>query len=302
MVNLTVIILTFNEEINIPHSISNVVGWAKDVFILDSGSKDRTCEIAESLGAMVFLNKFETYAKQRNYAIKKLPIETEWTFFLDADEYLTEELKKEIEETLVRTEYDGFYIKRRFYFMGRWIKYGGYYPTWLLRLFKKDTAIIERDINEHVRVSGRVGNLRNDFVDDNKKGVTDWIEKHNKYATFEAKELLNHEKLKVGCKEKRLINGERNGIANLFGSQAQRKMWIREYIWNPLMPPLIRPFIYFFYRYFFRLGFLDGKEGLIYHFLQGLWFVFLIDVKYLEMRGNGGRLNGKSLDRKDVKE
>ncbi len=277
MNNITTIILTYNEEINIEHSINSVKEWS-DVFVVDSFSKDKTCEIATSLGTKVVKKEFESYAKQRNWSIKNEPFGNEWILFLDADEVIFEELKNEILKTIKTTNLDGFYLKRRFYFMDRWIRFGGIYPTWILRLFKKDKGTFERDINEHLNLKGTIGYLKNDFADINRKGIKDWIEKHNKYSTFEALELLNFEKRK---KEKK-----KDEMAKFFGSQAERKRWIREYIWNPLMPPLVRPFFYFFYRYFFKLGFLDGKAGFIYCFLQGLWFPFLIDVKYLEMKRN----------------
>ncbi|BDY13534.1 glycosyltransferase family 2 protein [Hydrogenimonas cancrithermarum] len=276
MINLTVVILTLNEEVNIEHSVGNVVGWAKEVFVLDSGSMDKTVEIAESLGAKTFYRKFDNYAAQRNYAIKELPIKTEWMLFLDADEYLPPELKQEIEKELDNPRADGYMIKFRFYFMGRWIKHGGYYGTKILRLFRKEKASVDRDMNEHVVINGIVGELKNDFIHDDHKGITEWISKHNKYATYEALELIKYDERKK--------NEKKDEFADLFGTQAQRKRWIREYIWNPLMPPLVRPFIYYFYRYFLKLGFLDGKPGFIYHFLQGLWWTFLIDVKYIEMK------------------
>lgn len=274
--NITVIILTYNEELNIGQALKNVSGWAKEIIILDSGSNDSTIKIAEGFGAKIFYRQFDNYANQRNYALKELSITTEWILFLDADEYLTEELKKEISETLVSTDFDGFYLKRRFYFWGKWIKHGGYYPIWILRLFKKDKGHIEREINEHFVVEGKVGYLKNDFADDNKKKLTEWIAKHNKYATYEAEELFKSKQRKQA--------GEKDEFAKLSGSQAQKKRWIREYIWNPLMPPLIRPFIYFFYRYIIKFGFLDGRAGFVYHFLQGLWYPFLIDVKFLELK------------------
>lgn len=275
---LSVIILTYNEEKNIEGCLKNIYDWAEEIFIVDSCSTDKTLETAVKFTDKIYQNKFESYARQRNWALNNLPITHDWVFFLDADEYLTGELKKEIEEVLPVTDCDGFYIKRRFYFMGRWIRHGGYYPTWILRLFRKEKAVVVRDINEYVDLEGKAGYLKNDFVDDNKKGITEWIEKHNRYAAFEAKELLGR-KMNKSENDK-----EGNGDMRFFGNQAERKRWIRRYVWNPLMPPLIRPFIYFIYRYFFRLGFLDGKEGFIYHFLQGLWFPFLIDVKYIEMK------------------
>ncbi len=273
---ITVIILTYNEEVHIERCIKNVIDWADEVIVLDSFSKDKTVEIAKRLSAKVFFREFENYANQRNYAIKELPIKNEWIMFLDADEYLTEELKEEISETLTKTDCDGFYLKRRFYFWGKWIKHGGYYPTWILRLFKRDKCYVDRAINEHFNVEGNIGYLKNDFVDDNIKGINEWIIKHNKYASFEAEELANFRNNKT--------YNLNNDFGKYWGSQAQRKRWIKEKVWNPLMPPLVRPFIYFFYRYIIRLGFLDGKQGLIYHFLQGLWFQFIIDVKYLEMK------------------
>ncbi len=132
-----------------------------------------------------------------------------------------------------------------------------------MRLCKRDKDhSVNHEMNEHIKISGKVGYLEHPFIHKDNKGIGDWISKHNKYATYEAEELLKYKQRKQA--------GEKDEFANLSGSQAQKKRWIREYIWNPLMPPLIRPFIYFFYRYIIRLGFLDGKAGFIYHFLQGL--------------------------------
>jgi glycosyltransferase involved in cell wall biosynthesis len=276
MIPLTIVILTLNEEKNIAHSLQNVIDWAQNVYVLDSGSTDRTVEIAKEMGAEVFYRKFDTYAKQRNYAIEELPIDTEWMMFLDADEWLTEELKKEIEETLPKTDKDGFYIKRRFYFMGRWIKHGGYYPIKLLRLFKREKAHVERDINEHVVVDGAIGELRYDFVDENRKSIHDWIEKHNRYSDFEAKELLRH--------EERMRRGETDEYAKFFGTAPQRKRWIREHLWNRFMHPLIKPWFYFFYRYVVKLGFLDGKEGYMFFMMHAFVMVLPTSVKYYELK------------------
>jgi glycosyltransferase involved in cell wall biosynthesis len=268
---VTVIILTFNEEIHIERVLNNVCDWAQDIFILDSYSTDRTTAIARNRGAKVVQRAFDTYANQRNFAIKELPIDTEWVFFLDADEYLTDELQEEISNVIDSPRYDGYYIKRRFYFMGRWIKHGGYYPIWILRLFKKDCGYVSRDINEHVVVKGNVGYLKNDFVDHNLKGIYDWMEKHNRYSTYEAGELVHYRDVE-------------DPLANLFGNATERKRWIRRYVWNPLMPILLRPFIYFIYRYILRGGFIDGIPGFIYHFLHGCVYRFLIDIKYLELK------------------
>ena len=156
--------------------------------------------------------------------------------------------------------------------MGKWIR-RGYYPTWILRLFRHGQAHCEdRAINEHIIVKGKTGQLRHDFMHEDRKGISAWIAKHNEYAMREALELFN----------KRSAEGYQEIDARLFGTQAQRKRWLRYKVWNRL-PPLIRPFFYFFYRYVLTGGFLDGRAAFVYHFLQGLWYLFLTDVYYLEL-------------------
>lgn len=271
---IAVIIITYNEEANIAQALDSVASWANEIFILDSLSTDRTLEIARQYGCHITQNKFENYAKQRNYALDHLPIRSEWVLFLDADEWLPDALKQEISTLIaISPEENGFYINRRLIWMGRWIR-RGYYPSWILRLFRNGKARCEdRTVNEHLIVDGKTGQLRNDFMHEDRKGVTDWIVKHNGYATREAQELLNTHS----------APGYKEIDVRLFGTQAQRKRWLRHKIWNR-MPPLIRPLFYFFYRYVLRGGFLDGREAFIYHFLQGLWFPMLIDVKYLELK------------------
>lgn len=273
---LAVIILTFNEEANIAQALDSVCGWANEVFILDSLSTDKTIEIARQYNCHVVQNKFENYARQRNFALDNLPITSEWVLFLDADEWVPDELKQEISGLVASSpEENGFYLSWRLIWMGRWIK-RGYYPTWILRLFRYGKSHCEdRAVNEHLIVDGKTGKLRNDFMHEDRKGISEWIAKHNVYATREAQELLNT----------RSAQGYKEIDASLFGTQAQRKRWLRYRIWNNL-PPLIRPFFYFFYRYVLAGGFLDGRGAFIYHFLQALWFPMLIDIKYLEMQMN----------------
>jgi glycosyltransferase involved in cell wall biosynthesis len=271
---LTVITLTYNEEVNIAQALNSVVGWADEIHIVDSLSTDRTVDIARQYGCHIWQNRFENYAKQRNYALEHLPIRSEWIIFLDADEWLPDALKQEISALIASCPREnGFYVKWRLIWMGRWIR-RGYYPTWILRLFRYGMGRCEdRAINEHLIVDGPTGRLRNDFMHEDRKGVTDWIAKHNHYATTESQELFNT----------RSAPNYREIDARLFGAQAQRKRWLRYKVWNRL-PPLIRPFFYFFYRYIFAGGFLDGREAFAYHFLQGLWFPMLVDIKYLELK------------------
>lgn len=268
---LTIVILTYNESIHIARAIQNVSGWADHIIVLDSYSQDDTVEIAKKLGAEVIFRKFDDYKNQRQYVIDYCKNITEWMLFLDADEYLLDELKQEIKETLsVQTNIVGYYIARRAIFMGKWLKYGGYYPIYLMRLFKPETARYNEIVNEHVVLDGLVGKLRNNFVDHNLKGIDFWVEKHNKYATLEAEELWRAKKMKQ--KSTRLD----------FSIQVERKKWVRENIWNNL-PCLLRALLYFNYRYFLRLGFLDGKQGFIYHAMKAGFLWFLVGVKYIEM-------------------
>lgn len=277
MVDIAVIILTYNEEANIGQALDSVAGWASDIHILDSLSTDRTLEIASQYGCHIAQNRFENYAKQRNHALEHLPIRSEWVLFLDADEWLPDSLKQEITALIATNpQENGFYVNRRLIWMGRWIRHG-YYPSWILRLFRRGKARCEdRAVNEHLIVEGEKGRLRNDFMHEDRKGVTDWIAKHNGYATREALEIFNT----------REAPNYQEIDARLFGTQSERRRWLRLKVWNRL-PPLIRPFFYFFYRYVLQGGFLDGRAALVYHFLHALWYPMLIDVKYLEMKMQG---------------
>jgi glycosyltransferase involved in cell wall biosynthesis len=274
---VAVIILTRNEEANIAQALDSVAGWANEVFVLDSCSTDRTVEIAHKYGCQTAQNKFVNFARQRNYALDHFPISSEWVLFLDADEWLTDALKQEI-SALVTTlpKENGFYINRHLIWMGHWIR-RGYYPTLILRLFRFGKGRCEdRTVNEHLIVDGATGYLRNDLMHEDRKGVSDWIAKHNHYATLEALELMNV----------RSAPGYQEIDARLFGTQAERKRWLRRKVWNRL-PPLIRPIFYFIYRYLLTGGILDGRVAFVYHFLQALWFPMLIDVKYLELLAKG---------------
>jgi glycosyltransferase involved in cell wall biosynthesis len=269
--DVAVVILTFNEEKNVGHALDSVCGWAKQVFVFDSFSTDGTLDVARRRPCQIAQHRFESFGRQRNAALELLPVTTEWILFLDADEWLTDELKREISTVIdsAPTE-NGFYIKRRLIWEGAWIK-RGYYPTWILRLFRRGHGRCEdRAVNEHIVLDGDVGRLDHDFMHEDRNGVSRWIEKHNGYATREAEALFPN-----------ADGGEIS--ATPWGSQAERKRWIKLRVWNRL-PPLLRPLVYFSYRYVLRGGVLDGSAGFTYHFMQALWFQTLIDLKFLEMK------------------
>ncbi|TRZ64527.1 MAG: glycosyltransferase family 2 protein [Spirochaetia bacterium] len=273
--SLSVIILTYNEELNLEKCLKSVAGLTTEVFIVDSYSKDKTLEIAKKYGAKIVKHPFENQAKQFNWALDNLKIKTEWILRLDADEYLADELKHEITETLKNAPdgVSGYYIKRRVCFMGRWMKHGGYYPAWFLRLFRYGKARYEeREVDEHaVLLDGQASRLKNDFVDENRQKLEWWIGKQNNHSSREVSAIL---------REKEIRNKIRVS-PSFFGNQAERKRWLKEKVFMK-SPMFFRALLYFIYRYFFRLGFLDGKEGLIFHFLSAMWYRFIIDAKLYE--------------------
>ena len=283
MSNLSVIILTFNEEIHIKRCIESLQPFAKNVYIIDSYSTDNTVKIAKSVGAHVYQNRWPgNHASQFQWGLDNCPIGTEWVMKMDADEYVLPELSAEINAKInsIPKSVSGIYIKRRVFFMGRWMKHGGYYPTWLLRIWRYEKGRVEqRLMDEHIKLSsGDVAHFESDFVDDNKKNLTWWIEKHNNYSIREAADVLNTLYGFTKCDE----------IEPFFlGTQEQRKRWLKtRYVSLPLF---FRPILYFVWRYFVKFGFLDGKQGLVWHVLQGFWYRFLVDAKINEVYLKAGK-------------
>ncbi len=289
-VDISVIILTFNEEKNISRVLENVSDLAKDVFVIDSFSNDKTLEIAKKFGAKIYQHAFKNQADQLNWALANLPINSKWILRLDADEILLPELKKSIVKKVSESKegITGYFLRRRVYFMGKWIKYGGIYPTWILRLWQKGKAFSEKRLmDEHMVLKEGVAGyiMEGDFIDDNKKPLGFWINKHNNYAYREAVEALN---LKYNFLER---EKEKN-----FGTQEAIEARKKKESFYLKRKIFLRSFLYFFYRYFLKIGFLDGKEGLIFHFLQGLWYRFLIDAKIYEME----KKIKKNMDKQEI--
>lgn len=282
---LSVIILTKNEEANLLNCLNSLQKLNAEIFIVDSGSTDQTVEIAQKARCQVFEHPFENQAKQLNWAIQNLPIATPWLMRLDADERLTPELAEELKLGLPQTSDDitGYQVKRRVFFMNRWIRHGGYYPTWLLRIWRTGLGTCEqRWMDEHIVLSqGKVANLQHDIIDDNKKDLSFWIDKHNRYADREVKDLLN---MGVEQDDPLLKKGQL--------SQASQRRWIKKNFYGR-SPLFLRAFLYFLMRYTIGLGFLDGREGLIFHFLQGFWYRFLVDAKIYEINRNASLANEK---------
>lgn len=282
MQDISVIILTFNEEKHIGRCIKSLFAFTDKIFIVDSGSTDKTVEIAKSLGAEVAVNQWVNYATQFNFGIENNPFKTKWLMRMDSDEYVLPELSDEINQNLSSTSEDisGMYIKRRVIFFEKWIKHGAFYPMWLLRIWRNGHGICEESwMDEHIKLfQGKTIQMKNDLVDHNLNNITWWTQKHNLYTIREVIDILN---IKYNFRDFVAVEPK------LFGSQEERKRYLK--VKYASVPLFTRPIFYFIYRYFLRLGFIDGQQGLMWHFLQGFWYRFLIDVKIYEIYQRVGR-------------
>ncbi len=281
---LTVIILTRDEERQIERALASVAAIAGRCYVVDSGSSDRTVELARAAGARVLENPWVNHAVQFNWALRQLPADTQWVMRLDADEIVTEGLAAEIREKLlgVASDVAGIVVSRRMCFLGRPIRWGGVFPIRLVRLFRHGRGEVEdRWMDEHIVVDGPTVEFWGEIVDDNRNSLTWWIAKHNSYSSREAVELLDLEFGFFGNREVGAVSG-----------QAGAKRWLKEKVYAHL-PAGLRALAYFLYRYVIRLGFLDGREGTAFHVLQGFWYRYLVDMKLHEVRAYMRRNNSE---------
>jgi glycosyltransferase involved in cell wall biosynthesis len=277
---LAVVILTLNEERNLVRCLESVSGWAGELFVVDSGSTDGTASIAARFGAQLVTHPFESHARQWGWALSTLPIVSSWVLALDADQSVTPELRHDIARHLATwtgpEAPTGAYVNRRQVFRGRWIRHGGYYPKRLLKLFRTSAVRLDEAdlVDHHFRVAGPTAILHGDLIEDNRNEdeISVWTAKHNRYAVAQA--LEEHSRASGGAPGA--------GGVRLFGSPDERVRWQKR-LWSRL-PLYVRPFAYFFYRYVIRLGFLDGKEGFVFHFLQAFWYRLLVDINRDELR------------------
>jgi len=277
------IVLTYNEEIHLSRLLDSLTGLDAQVYILDSGSTDSTLSIANTYGATVLTHPFENHPRQWDFALKNFDIQTPWVICLDADHVVTPELKAQLlafkDEDYAGV--DGIYFSRKNYFKGRWIKHGGYYPFYMLKMFRFDKGY--SDLNEAMDhrfiVPGKTviwkdGHLLEENLKEN--NIRFWIEKHNRYS-----DLVAHEEVE------RMQKIRLQTIQPKFrGSPDERTAWLKQLWWQ--LPLYVRPMIYFIYRFIFRLGILDGRDGTIFHFLQGYWFRLVVDIKIDEINRQKG--------------
>jgi glycosyltransferase involved in cell wall biosynthesis len=278
---VSVVVLTLNEEANLAACLRSVADWAAEVFVVDSGSTDGTREIAAMCGARIYEHSFQTHATQWGWALEQLPLRGDWVLALDADQQVTPELAQEIQalRAVDLADVDGIFLKRRQVFRQKWIKYGGYYPKYLLKLFRRGAVRIDAAdlVDHHFYVTGHVSRLQHDLIEANQKedDITFWVDKHNRYARMLAMEQLQRS------------GGQYAITPTFFGNPDQKSLSLKLF-WAKL-PLYVRPFLYFTYRYVIRLGFLDGKEGAIFHFLQAFWFRLLVDINIDQLRRERAR-------------
>lgn len=291
-VDVSLLVPVLNEERNLPGCLRRM-SWAKEIVVVDSNqSHDRTIPIAQAFGADCYrfeYDRTEGWPKKKNWALENVPWKHEWVLILDADEYMTPDLAREIRDVVEGTWKpdgkpaaegcgDGYWINRKFTFMGRWIRGCGYYPSWNVRLLKHgkgryerlgnlgDTGSGDNEVHEHIILdNGPAGYLKHDFLHYAYPNLSVWNEKHNRYTTWEAHAELG--------------DAEGSIKANPFGSPIERRRWLKRLTRH--MP--FRPTIRFLYAYFFQRGFLDGYPGYVMCKLLG-WYEFMSIAKREEMK------------------
>jgi glycosyltransferase involved in cell wall biosynthesis len=281
--NIEILILTKDEEQNLPYSLAAVLPWADRVFIVDSGSTDRTpaiaAEFAERYPGQVrfVVQPWLGYAKQKNWALDQLGFESDWVCIIDADEVVLPELRDELLAISGRpvgeTAEAGFYINRYFIFLGHRLRHCGYYPSWNLRLFKRGKARYEeREVHEHMLVDGPEGYLKGHLEHNDRRGLEVYMAKHNRYSTLEAREI---HAVMTGT-----ASASQHLDARFFGNALERRRWIKHVLYPRLPAKWLARFVWM---YVLKLGFLDGLTGLRFCLFIAA-YELLIGLKLIELR------------------
>jgi exosortase/archaeosortase family protein len=272
------VILTYNEEMHLPRLLQSIIGFSAPVFILDSGSTDNTVPIGESFGATILQHPFENHPQQWDHALRNFNIQTPWVICLDADQIVTQELSKHLNNFRSEdyADINGIYFNRKNFFKGNWIKHGGYSPLYLLKMIRYGVGY--SDLNENMDhrfiVPGKTmiwkdGYILEENLKENK--ISFWIDKHNRYSDLVAREEV----------ERMQQLRSQTIKPDFWGSPDERTARLKQLWWK--LPRYVRPMIYFIYRMIFQLGVLDGRTGVIFHFLQAFWFRLIVDIKIDEI-------------------
>jgi len=275
---VSVIVPVRNEARNLPRCLESLREMG-EVYVVDSNSTDSTVEIARAYGAKVVEFQYRGgWPKKRQWAMDTLPLAHDWILLMDADEALTPELELEIRQAILNPKIDGYYIALRMFFLGRALRHSGasFYKLSLFRRGKgqfecrlkdQDSSMCDMEVHEHVIVDGSTGRLRTPLLHHNVESLSRYIQKHDEYSNWDAHVWMQGE---AGTSEL---------PPALFGTQAQRRRWLRKKLFT--LPG--SPVVFFFYKYLFCLGFIDGVPGLIYCLFQGIQF-FHIKAKIHELR------------------
>jgi len=266
--NVSILILTKNEESNIERCIQSV-SWSDDIVVFDSFSDDRTVELAEKLGARVIQRKFDNWSAHQNWGVENIKFKHPWVYYTDADETCDDQLREEL-LSLDRTgaNYAAFQVRRKDFFMGRWLKRSQIYPTWITRVFRPEKIRYERLVNPVAVVDGETGSLEGHIIHyPFSHGVGHWFDRHNKYSDMEAKDLIGEVVEKFHFSE--LLSRDAAVKRRALKTLAYRTPG--------------RPLLMFSYLYFFRMGFLDGLPGFRYSIMRAM-YEYMIDLKVAEHR------------------
>jgi glycosyltransferase involved in cell wall biosynthesis len=252
--NIEVVMIVRDEELNLTHTLPTITSWADRVWVVDSGSTDRTVEVARAAGCEVVQRDWLGYARQKNWAIDNLQMQAPWILILDADESVTPQLREAICKIAARpvdaVPEAAFHINRYFVFLGGIIRHCGYYPSWNVRLFKRGQARYEeRDVHEHMVAHGPVGFVHGgDLEHNDRRPLEHYIAKHNRYSTLEARAIFM-----AHC-----AVTPNTLPARFFGGPLERRRWIKRHVY----PNLPAKFAFrFLWMYLLKLGFLDGVTG-----------------------------------------
>jgi glycosyltransferase involved in cell wall biosynthesis len=288
MIPVTLIVTTRNEEANIEKCLQSAYGFIDQVFVIDSESEDRTVDISRRYAEVINLpydhSKIIPWIYQ--WALDNLPIRNEWVLILEADQQLTEALKRELEKLFSKTEIaeNAFYVRRAQIFRGKQLRFGGYGSKYMLKLFRRSAGELDPEESDtRVYVKGKIGKLRSPIIEENQKenDILFYLQKHLRYADTFAREELYRREHGINFKLR----------PRLFGTPDERTLWLKSmYFRTPLY---VRPFVYFIYRYFILLGFLDGKQGSIFHFLQAFWFRLILDIRLEELQKASGGVGAR---------
>lgn len=276
-VPLSVLVLTKNEERNIGACLESVAGWASDIVVVDSGSEDRTLAICAEHGVRTVYHGYADHRSQITWGMTEVPWQHDWLLLLDADNVVTPEFKRDIEEMLRQDDRSvhGYYNPHHHYFRNRRVR--GLKPEWLRLVRRSNVKVDDSELVDfRLVVNGTIGRLPGAIIESNANelNIDFWIDKHQKFARRMAiEEILRSEKVLAWSSHLR---------PTLLGNPDERMIWLKN-IWYG-MPLYVRPVLLFLYRYFVRRGFLDGWNGFVYHSLQTFWFRLIVDVHIADYR------------------